>query len=220
MEEGGAIMTEVEWLSIGPVAEKFNLEVPRLRTWCDKGLVAYDKRSTGRWIPTSEFPKIKMIKEIFERGGNVTFADVKQELIKANLYNQLQTNKEEEQKVQEMAVTLEKAFAKTGATELFSAIATEFNTVTRKVTEMSENQAQLLEKMDKLEQENEDLRGLVQQLVTSNSDFKETFTEYMKEKDSERQKQIELESKVEEFESQLNESKQSKGIFSRLFGKK
>lgn len=206
-------MTEVEWLSIGPCAEKFGLEVPRLRTWCDRGLVAFDKRSTGRWIPSTEFSKIKMIKEIFERGGNVTFEDVKQELIKANLYNQLQTNKEEEEKVQEMAVTMEKAFAKSGAVELFSAIATEFNTVTR-------NQVQLLEKMDKLEQENEALRGLVQQFLTSDNDIKSAFAEYMKDKDSEREKQAELVTKLERVESQLNEINQRKGFFSKLFGKK
>ena len=54
-------MSDIKWESIGPVAERFNIEVPRLRTWCDKGLIEFDKRSTGRWIPKLNFPKYKRL---------------------------------------------------------------------------------------------------------------------------------------------------------------
>jgi hypothetical protein len=58
---GGIKMSDIKWESIGPVAERFNIEIPRLRTWCDKGLIEFDKRSTGRWISEIEFPKIKKL---------------------------------------------------------------------------------------------------------------------------------------------------------------
>lgn len=224
-------MAEVEWLSIGPCAEKFELEVPRLRTWCDKGLVEFDKRSTGRWIPVTEFPKIEKIKEIFSRGGNITFADVKEELIKDNLFRELKINTEEEKKVQEMAATMEKAFKKTGATDFFSAIASEFsslrqevNTLTRLIEQQNQVQGQLLledkTRMDKLEQDNEALKGLVQQFVSTDKDLKDTFVTFMKERELEQKKHDELVAKLDQVESQLSATNQRKGIFSKLFGKK
>ncbi|OOR15770.1 hypothetical protein [Bacillus mycoides] len=224
-------MAEVEWLSIGPCAAKFEIEVPRLRVWCDKGLIEYDKRSTGRWIPTTEFPKIEKIKEIFSRGGNITFDDVKEELIKDNLFRELKTNAEEEQAINEMAANLEKAFERSGATAFFSTIATEFNSLTHKVdtlTEAFEKQNQMQEqllledksKMEKLEEDNAALKGLFQQFLTSDNDIKSAFAEYMKDKDSEREKQAELVAKLERVESQLSQINQRKGFFSKLFGKK
>ena len=54
-------MSNIKWESIGPVAEKFNIEIPRLRTWCDKGLIEFDKRSTGRWIQKPNSLKYKKL---------------------------------------------------------------------------------------------------------------------------------------------------------------
>ncbi|MCM3569835.1 hypothetical protein [Neobacillus mesonae] len=222
-------MNEVEWLSIGPTAEKFGIEIPRLRTWCDRGLIEVDKRSTGRWIPSTEFPKIEKIKEIFDRGGNVTYEDVKEELIKSNLYKQYKDNEEEEKKVQEMAELMEKAFEKSGAGEFFMSIASEFaalrseiSSLTKLVEHQSHQQGQyLLEdktRMDKLEEDNKALKGLVQQFISSDKELKESFTNYMKERELEKEKHAELEAKLSSIETKINDKPEKKGLFSRIFG--
>lgn len=73
------------------------------------------------------FPKIKKkIIKAFNSGGNVTFDDVKEELIKENLYHQFQTDKEQEEKSNEMALLLGKAFKQSGANEMFIQIINEF----------------------------------------------------------------------------------------------
>ncbi|UBM53205.1 hypothetical protein [Bacillus sp. CRB-7] len=74
--------------------------------------------------------------------------------------------------------------------------------------------------MEKLEEDNAALKGLFQQFLTSDNDIKSAFAEYMKDKDSEREKQAELVAKLERVESQLSEINQRKGFFSKIFGKK
>ncbi|MBT2602014.1 hypothetical protein J7E55_02915 [Bacillus sp. ISL-53] len=220
-------MSDIKWTSIGPVAERFGIEVPRLRTWCDKGLIEFDKRTTGRWIPHTEFPKIEKIIEIFNRGGNVTFDDVKEELIKENLYHQLQTDKEQEAKTKEMALLLGQAFEQSGANEMFLQIGHEFKRMQQEVNRLSQlvekqNETKLLEdnRISKLQEDNEVLKGLVKDLISSDKDLKDTFNVYMKEqKKEEISKQAELEDKLELIEAQLtNQKKEKKGFLSKIFG--
>ncbi|MGW6255152.1 MULTISPECIES: hypothetical protein [Bacillati] len=220
-------MSDIKWASIGPVAERFGIEVPRLRTWCDKGLIEFDKRTTGRWIPHTEFPKIEKIIEVFNRGGNVTFDDVKEELIKENLYHQLQTDKEHEEKSKEMALLLGQAFEKSGANEMFLQIGNEFQRMQKEVNRLSQlvekqNETRLLEdrRINKLQEDNEVLKGLVKDLISSDKDLKDTFNVYMKEqKKEEISKQAELEDKLELIEAQLtSEKKEKRGLLSRIFG--
>ncbi|MFJ7640728.1 hypothetical protein [Peribacillus sp. NPDC097225] len=219
-------MSDIKWESIGPVAEKFGIEVPRLRTWCDKGLINFDKRTTGRWIPHTEFPKIKTIIDVFNRGGNVTFDDVKEELIKENLYHQLQTDKEKEEKSKEMALLLGQAFEQSGANEMFIQIGNEFKRMQQEVNRLSQlvekqNETKLLEdnRISKLQEDNEVLKGLVKDLISSDKDLKNTFNVYMKEqKKEEIDKQTELEDKIELIESQLtSQKKEKKGFLSKIF---
>ncbi|MEW5593627.1 hypothetical protein ABGT24_08725 [Peribacillus frigoritolerans] len=220
-------MSDIKWESIGPVAERFGIEVPRLRTWCDKGLIEFDKRTTGRWIPHTEFPKIKKIIEVFNRGGNVTFDDVKEELIKENLYHQLQTDKEKEEKSKEMALLLGQAFEQSGANEMFMQIGNEFKRIQQEVNRLSQlvekqNEIKLLEdsRINKLQEDNEVLKGLVKDLISSDKDLKDTFNVYMKEqKKEEINKQTELEAKLELMEAQLtSQKKEKKGLLSKIFG--
>ena len=220
-------MSDVKWDSIGPVAERFNIEIPRLRTWCDKGLIEFDKRSTGRWIPETEFPKIQKIIEIFNRGGNITFADVKEELIKENLYHQLQIDKDREEKSKEMAALLGQAFEQSGANELFIQIGSEFQRMQQEINRLSQliekqNETKLLEdsRLNKLQEDNETLKGLVKDLISSDKDLKDTFNVYMqKQRQEEANKQAELEDKLQLIESQLNNQKsEKKGFLSRIFG--
>lgn len=220
-------MSNIKWESIGPVAEKFNIEIPRLRTWCDKGLIEFDKRSTGRWIPETEFPKIQKIIEIFNRGGNITFADVKEELVKENLYHQLQINKEQETKTKEMAELLGQAFEQSGANEMFMQIGNEFQRMQQEINRLSQliekqNETRLLEdsKLNKLQEDNETLKGLVKDLISSDKDLKDTFNVYIqKQKQEETSKRTELENKLELIEAQLNNQKSDKkGFLSRFFG--
>lgn len=219
-------MENVKWESIGPVAEKFGIEVPRLRTWCDKDLIEFDKRSTGRWIPNTEFPKIKKIIEIFNRGGNVTFDDVKEELIKENLYHQLQTNKKQEIKSKEMATLLGQAFEQSGANEMFMQIGNEFHKMQQEINRLSQlvekhNETRLLEdnRIKKLQEDNEALKGLIKDLISSDKDLKDTFNLYIQEqKQEETNKRAELEDKLQLIESQLNNQKnEKKGFLSRIF---
>ena len=220
-------MENVKWESIGPVAEKFGIEVPRLRTWCDKDLIEFDKRSTGRWIPNTEFPKIKKIIEIFNRGGNVTFDDVKEELIKENLYNQLQTNKKQEIKSKEMATLLGQAFEQSGANEMFMQIGNEFHKMQQEINRLSQlvekhNETRLLEdnRIKKLQEDNEALKGLIKDLISSDRDLKDTFNLYIqKQKQEETNKRAELEDKLQLIEAQLsNQKNEKKGFLSRIFG--
>jgi predicted site-specific integrase-resolvase len=220
-------MNDTKWESIGPVAEKFGIEVPRLRTWCDKGLIEFDKRSTGRWIPNTEFPKIQKIIEIFGRGGNVTFSDVKEELIKQNLYHQLQTDKEQEAKSKEMAVMLGQAFEQSGANEMFMQIGEEFRRMQQEINRLSQlvekqSETRLLEdsRINKLQEDNEALKGLVKDLISSDKDLKGTFNIYIQEqKQEEANKRAELEDKLQLIEAQLSsQKKEKKGFLSRIFG--
>jgi predicted site-specific integrase-resolvase len=220
-------MNDTKWESIGPVAEKFGIEVPRLRTWCDKGLIEFDKRSTGRWIPNTEFPKIQKIIEIFGRGGNVTFSDVKEELIKENLYHQLQTDKEQETKSKEMAAMLGQAFEQSGANEMFIQIGEEFRRMQQEINRLSQlvekqNETRLLEdsRINKLQEDNEALKGLVKDLISSDKDLKDTFNVYIQEqKQEEANKRAELEDKLHLIEAQLSsQKKEKKGFLSRIFG--
>jgi predicted site-specific integrase-resolvase len=220
-------MSDIKWESIGPVAERFGIEVPRLRTWCDKGLIEFDKRTTGRWIPHTEFPKIKKIIEVFNRGGNVTFDDVKEELIKENLYHQLKTDKEKEEKSKEMSLLLEQAFEQSGANEMFMQIGNEFKRMQQEVNRLSQlvekqNETRLLEdnRMNKIQEDNEVLKGLVKDLINSDKDLKDAFNVYMKEqKKEEINKQAELKDKLELIEDQLtSQKKEKKGLFSKIFG--
>src|SRR3954447_15475335 len=220
-------MNDTKWESIGPVAEKFEIEVPRLRTWCDKGLIEFDKRSTGRWIPNTEFPKIQKIIEIFGRGGNVTFSDVKEELIKQNLYHQLQTDKEQEAKSKEMAVMLGQAFEQSGANEMFKQIGEEFRRMQQEINRLSQlvekqDETRLLEdsRINKLQEDNEALKGLVKDLISSDKDLKDTFNVYIQEqKQEEANKRAELEDKLQLIEAQLSsQKKEKKGFLSRIFG--
>lgn len=220
-------MNDIKWESIGPVAEKFKIEVPRLRTWCDKGLIEFDKRSTGRWIPDTEFPKIKKIIEIFNRGGNITFADVKEELIKENLYHQLQTDKEKEAKSKEMAAVLGQAFEQSGANEMFIQIGDEFRRMQQEIIRLSQlvekqNETKLLEdrRINKLQEDNEALKGLVQDLISSDKELKNAFNVYMEEQKQEKaNKRAELEEKLQLIEAKLvPEKKEKKGFLSRIFG--
>ena len=220
-------MSDIKWESIGPVAEKFEIEVPRLRTWCDKGLIEFDKRSTGRWIPNTEFPKIQKIIEIFSRGGNVTFSDVKEELIKENLYHQLQIDKEQEEKSKEMAAMLGQAFEQSGANEMFMQIGEEFRRMQQEINRLSQlvekqNETRLLEdnRINKLQEDNEALKGLVKDLISSDKDLKDTFNVYIQEqKQEETNKRAELEDKLQLIEAQLSsQKKEKKGFLSRFFG--
>jgi predicted site-specific integrase-resolvase len=220
-------MNDTKWESIGPVAEKFEIEVPRLRTWCDKGLIEFDKRSTGRWIPNTEFPKIQKIIEIFGRGGNVTFSDVKEELIKENLYHQLQIDKEQEAKSKEMAAMLGQAFEQSGANEMFKQIGEEFRRMQQEINRLSQlvekqNETRLLEdnRINKLQEDNEALKGLVKDLISSDKDLKDTLNVYIQEqKQEEVNKRAELEGKLQLIEAQLSsQKKEKKGFLSRIFG--
>lgn len=220
-------MSDIKWESIGPVAERFGIEVPRLRTWCDKGLIEFDKRTTGRWIPHTEFPKIQKIIEVFKRGGNVTFDDVKEELIKENLYQNLQIDKEQEEKSKEMALLLGQAFEQSGANEMFMQIGNEFKRMQQEVNRLSQliekqNEIKLLEdsRINKLQEDNEVLKGLVKDLISSDKDLKDIFNVYMKEqKKEEINKQTELEAKLELMEAQLtSQKKEKKGLLSKIFG--
>lgn len=220
-------MSDIKWASIGPVAERFGIEVPRLRTWCDRGLIEFDKRTTGRWIPHTEFPKIEKIIEVFNRGGNVTFDDVKEELIKENLYHQLQTDKEQEEKTKEMTLLLGQAFEQSGANEMFIQIGNEFQRMHQEVNRLTQllekqNKTRLLEdsRINKLQEDNEVLKGLVKDLISSDKDLKDTFNIYMKEqKKEEINKQAELEAKLELIEAQFtSQKKEKKGFLSRVFG--
>jgi predicted site-specific integrase-resolvase len=220
-------MNDTKWESIGPVAEKFEIEVPRLRTWCDKGLIEFDKRSTGRWIPNTEFPKIQKIIEIFGRGGNVTFSDVKEELIKENLYHQLQIDKEQEAKSKEMAAMLGQAFEQSGANEMFMQIGEEFRRMQQEINRLSQlvekqSETRLLEdsRINKLQEDNEALKGLVKDLISSDKDLKGTFNIYIQEqKQEEANKRAELEDKLQLIEAQLSsQKKEKKGFLSRIFG--
>ena len=220
-------MSDLKWESIGPVAEKFSIEVPRLRTWCDKGLIEFDKRSTGRWIPSTEYPKIQKIIEVFTRGGNVTFDDVKEELIKENLYHQLKTDKEQEDKSKEMTLLIGQAFEQSGANEMFMQIGSEFKRMQQEINRLSklvekQNETKLIEdsRLNKLQEDNEALKGLVKNLISSDKDLKDTFTVYMQQqKKEESNKQAELEAKLQSFEVQLNsQKKEKKGLLSKIFG--
>ncbi|KMY41470.1 MerR family transcriptional regulator [Peribacillus loiseleuriae] len=186
-------MSDIKWSSIGPVAERFGIEVPRLRTWCDKGLIEFDKRTTGRWIPHTEFPKIEKIIEVFKHGGNVTFDDVKEELIKENLYHQSQTDEEQKEKENEMALLLGQAFEQSGANEMFMQIGNEFQRMQQEVNRLSQlvekqNETRLLEdsKLNKLQEDNEVLKGIVKDLISSDKDLKDTFNVFMKEQKKEK----------------------------------
>lgn len=219
-------MSDVKWESIGPVAERFGIEVPRLRTWCDRGLIEFDKRTTGRWIPNTEFPKIKKIIQVFNRGGNITFDDVKEELIKENLYQQLQIDKEKEGKSKEMALLFEKAFEQSGASEMFMQIGIEFKHLQKEVNRLSQlvekqNETKLLEdkRINELQEDNEVLKGLVKDLISSDKDLKETLNVYITEQKKEKNNsQNKPEDELQSSEAPLNsKKKEKKGILSRFF---
>lgn len=202
---GGNKMGELEWVSIGKVAEKFEIELPRLRVWCNKGLIESDKRSTGRWIPSTEFPKIEKVKEVFASGGNVTFVDVKEELIKHNLYNNLQRKEEEEVKAKEMAVILEKALEKSGAAELFQTIAVEFSTMRKEISELRgivENQTKLLGNQETMK--NQDTKNEISEIKKQNEELKNLLGDLLKQK---------------ETSEEVVKEPVNKGFLSRIFGK-
>ncbi|MEK4070045.1 hypothetical protein, partial [Peribacillus sp. FSL R5-0717] len=159
--------------------------------------------------------------------GNVTFDDVKEELIKENLYHQLQTDKEKEEKSKEMALLLGQAFEQSGANEMFMQIGNEFKRMQQEVNRLSQlvekqNEIKLLEdsRINKLQEDNEVLKGLVKDLISSDKDLKDTFNVYMKEqKKEEINKQTKLEAKLELMEAQLiSQKKEKKGLLSKIFG--
>ena len=74
--------------------------------------------------------------------------------------------------------------------------------------------------MDKLQEDNKALKGLVQDLIRSDTDLKNTFNEYIKEqREEDKKKQTELEDKVDVIKSQLKQEKlEKKGFWTKLFG--
>ncbi|MGW6611821.1 hypothetical protein ACWF7H_29550, partial [Peribacillus butanolivorans] len=134
---------------------------------------------------------------------------------------------EHEEKSKEMALLLGQAFEKSGANEMFLQIGNEFQRMQKEVNRLSQlvekqNETRLLEdrRINKLQEDNEVLKGLVKDLISSDKDLKDTFNVYMKEqKKEEISKQAELEDKLELIEAQLtSEKKEKRGLLSRIFG--
>lgn len=222
-------MNDSEWLPIGKVAERFEIQVPRLRTWCENGLIEYDRRNTGRWIPKNEFKKIERIITLFSQGSNITFDDVKEELIKDNLMNELKIKNDEDEKVEEMALMLEKAFEKSGAGDFFITVANQFQTMQQEISNLSklmnlhhQNQTKLIEdnsKLDKLLKENSELKDLVVELTNSREQLDNAFSSFIKDQREKEKIQSDLEAKLDSIETQIRQGNDKKpGFFGRLFG--
>ncbi|HAJ3957206.1 hypothetical protein WD019_19115 [Fictibacillus sp. Mic-4] len=105
-------MDNGKWRPIGEVAKLHDITVPRLRLWCDKGLVEYDKRSNSRYIPDYEWKKIEKIKKMFDQGEKngtkVTFDDVRTELVKDQLLEQKEEDQEQKKADRMMKIALER----------------------------------------------------------------------------------------------------------------
>ena len=126
-----------------------------------------------------------------------------------------------------MAALLGQAFEQSGANEMFMQIGNEFHRMQQEINRLSQlvekqNETRLLEdsRINKLQEDNEALKGLVKDLISSDKDLKDTFNVYIQEqKQEEANKRAELEDKLQLIEAQLNNQKnEKKGFLSRIFG--
>jgi hypothetical protein len=110
---------------------------------------------------------------------------------------------------------------------MFMQIGNEFKRMQQEVNRLSQlvekqNETRLLEdsRIKKLQEDNEILKELVKDLISSDKDLKDTFNVYMKEqKKEELNKQAELEGKLELIEAQLTrQKKEKKRLLSKIFG--
>lgn len=209
---------------IGEVAKEFEMEVPRLRQWCDKGLVSSSKKSNARWIPVSEFEKIKRIKEIFDdaaaRKVRITFEDVKKELEKDQAFEIVKEEIVKKEQQEMFSNSFEHALKNIGMEEIFMVIAEKMKeTVTKEdlepvFTQLRNQQMTLLEskkeereKLEHIESELKEVKGLLEK--------------ERNEREREHQQRLRTEDKLLSIESKMNtivnsipkETEKKKGLF-------
>ncbi|PAF20055.1 hypothetical protein CHH49_18080 [Terribacillus saccharophilus] len=194
---------------IGKVAKEFKVDNARLRDWCKKGLIHAEMRSNARYIPESEFDKIKFIRDFFDQakkaGTRVTFDDVRRELNNRGIIQE----KKEEEKLNEIvslqAEALEKAL---GGEQLFKSI----EYMGTEVKRSKEETISLIA----------DQYQAYTELVTAYINQREEENKYLKEKLNN------MSDKIDEMHGAYmaaasdkdNEVKTEPGFFKKLFGRR
>lgn len=205
----------MEWMPIGEVAKRFDMENARLRDWCNKGLVEFEMRSNARYIPASEFEKIQKILDYFDEaqkmGTRRTFEDVREMLNKENLFVKHEVEVQKKKEVKALQVSIESALSQMGFDEALDLFADKVNEIATK-SDLQEIETRI---SGRLQGETEKREKAEKELAKSNElneDLKNTLQEMKKQMDS---VQSELESLKE---ASKNNEKQQKRGFLRWFG--
>ncbi|MFF5401174.1 hypothetical protein ACFY5J_28710 [Peribacillus butanolivorans] len=183
---------DVKWYQIGKTAEDFGITVNRLRGWCDNELVEFktDEHNT-RFIPDSEYPKIKRIVELTAKKKEYpTLKHVREQLKKEDLFHMHQAEIQEKQEVEKTSKIMEQAFEKMEFGETFLQMAEGYTHMRQEVSELrniienqnnqklleseeskkelqalKEQNTQIIDSMKTIMDENTALKGLVQDLL-------------------------------------------------------
>lgn len=206
---------EQENLQIGAAAEKFELNVPTLRDWCNEGLIkSYRGSRNARVIPTSEFKKIIRIKEILSVAGK-TFEDVKQELYKDQLMKKDNQEKEKNEVIQVFTDAIDQSENMKMIIKVMEAMGEELKSVKMEIRELKEKQ-QLLPESASTEEK-------IKQLE---SDLEQERKEKEKSQENEKleiEKLLQKEKELQDLKETIHEQEKSKqeekkSFFKRLFG--
>lgn len=218
-------MQDDSWLTIGEVSRRLNIDGARLRDWCKKGLVEHEMRSNTRYIPETEIEKIVMIRDFFqaakEAGTRKTFDDVREMLIKENLYYNQQQDLQSTEEIKRYEKFINEAIKNTRLEESLLFLAERLRDLPTQAEVKS-----LLEKFEEqklLEDSStkEELKRVGEQLEKSeaqNREMAETMKKMVSKMDS---IQSELNTLTETKEEKENEESNSKvarkGLFGRFF---
>lgn len=159
---------DTQWFQIGKVAEDFNITVNRLRGWCDNELVEFqtDNHNT-RFIPNSEYPKIKRIIELTEQKKVYpTLKHVREQLQKEDLFHMRQAEIQEKQEVEKTSKIMEEAFSKMQFGETFAEMAASYTHMRQEIAELRKIiEAQSSQKLLESEESKKELAELKEQNI-------------------------------------------------------
>lgn len=185
---------DTQWFQIGKVADDFEITVNRLRGWCDNELVEFqtDKHNT-RFIPNSEYPKIKRIIELTEQKKVYpTLKHVREQLQKEDLFHKHQEEFQEKKEIEKTSKIMEEAFSKMQFGETFAEMAAGYTHMRQEIAELrkiieTQSSQKLLEneeskqELAELKEQNVKIVNSMQMVIEENKALKDLVQDLLKQ---------------------------------------
>lgn len=169
------MINEVELKGIGEISKECGIELPRLRDWCNRGLVEFQMKSNTRYIPVSEIKKIEKIRDIFDdskkRGVRKTFDEIREELEKENLFLIHKENKETEKIEMGLTDAFAKVLQETGMAEVFLTIGEQNQIMKKHLLEQAEVMKKQNDMVLSIQKQNEEMFKMMKEMKLENEDL-------------------------------------------------